>query len=167
MCDVSRSAGATIVVRRKFSASRFWKEVGHFKCTVVQYIGELCRYLLTAPPSPNDTKHRVRIAIGNGLRPDIWDEFQARFNVPEIGEFYGATEGNIALCNHCVQQADRGTVGRFGTLMMKATGLKLVKFDVAEEVPVRGPDGFCIPCKDGEPGEVCCWRLCELRWRGQ
>ena len=110
--------GATIVVRRKFSASKFWKEVGEFKCTVVQYIGELCRYLLTADPSPYDKKHRVRIAIGNGLRPDIWDEFQGRFNVPEVGEFYGATEGNIALLNHCVQPEARGTVGRFGTLMM-------------------------------------------------
>lgn len=146
--------GATIVIRRKFSASKFWREVAHYKCTVVQYIGELCRYLLGTPPSEYDAKHRVRIAIGNGLRPDIWDEFQARFNVPEIGEFYGATEGNVALINHCVDRASRGTVGRYGTIMMKALGVKIVKFDVAEEAPVRGPDGFCIPCKPGEPGEM-------------
>lgn len=146
--------GATLVIRRKFSASKFWKEVGDFRCSVVQYIGELCRYLLTAPPSPYDKKHRVRICIGNGLRPDIWAQFQERFNVPEIGEFYGATEGNIALFNHCTTVEDRGTVGRFGTIMMKATGMKLVKFDVAEEVPIRNSAGFCVECADGEPGEL-------------
>ena len=37
-----------------------------------------------------------RIAIGNGLRPEIWEQFQERFNVPEIGEFYGATEVTVA-----------------------------------------------------------------------
>lgn len=70
--------GATLVIRRKFSASRFWQEVAHFRCTVVQYIGELCRYLLQAPRSKYDRAHKTRIAIGNGLRPDIWAQFQER-----------------------------------------------------------------------------------------
>jgi len=78
----------------------------------VQYIGELCRYLLASPPTPFDKAHHVRIAIGNGLRPDIWDQFQTRFNIPEIGEFYGATEGNAALVNHCRTKEAQGACGR-------------------------------------------------------
>jgi len=81
------------VLRKKFSASNFWKEVSYYNCTVVQYIGELCRYLLATPPSPFDKRHNCRLAVGNGLRPDIWEKFQTRFNLPEVGEFYGATEG--------------------------------------------------------------------------
>ena len=78
--------GATLVLRRKFSASNFWREVAHYNCTVIQYIGELARYLLATPPSPFDKRHNCRLAVGNGLRPDIWEKFQSRFNIKEIGE---------------------------------------------------------------------------------
>jgi acyl-CoA synthetase (AMP-forming)/AMP-acid ligase II len=89
--------GATMVIKRKFSATAFWEDVRRHKCTVFQYIGELCRYLMTVPPSPLDKKTSIRIAIGNGLRPDIWEEFQTRFAIPEIGEFYSSTEGLAAF----------------------------------------------------------------------
>jgi len=85
--------GCTLVIRRKFSASAFWEDCTRYRCTVVQYIGELCRYLLTTPPGQFDKAHRVRLAVGNGLRPEIWEAFQSRFNIPEIGEFYGSSEG--------------------------------------------------------------------------
>jgi fatty-acyl-CoA synthase len=88
------------------------------------------------------------------LRPEIWAEFQKRFNIPEIGEFYGSTEGNGALFNHCTSSDSIGCVGRLGTLLKKVTGMKLAKFDVANDVLVRGPDGLCIEVEDGEPGEL-------------
>jgi solute carrier family 27 fatty acid transporter 1/4 len=61
---------------------------------VAQYIGEICRYLLSAPERPEDKAHKVQLMFGNGLRPQIWENFVNRFNVANIGEFYGATEGN-------------------------------------------------------------------------
>lgn len=61
-----------------------------------QYIGEICRYLLAQPVKPAETQHKVRVMFGNGLKPQIWAEFQKRFGVAQMGEFYGATEGN---CN--------------------------------------------------------------------
>jgi acyl-CoA synthetase (AMP-forming)/AMP-acid ligase II len=64
---------------------------------VVQYIGEICRYLLAQPHRPEETQHHVRLAYGNGLRPQIWEPFMERFNVGQIGEFYGATEGNASI----------------------------------------------------------------------
>jgi acyl-CoA synthetase (AMP-forming)/AMP-acid ligase II len=79
--------GGTLVLRRKFSASKFWEDCFNHNCTVIQYIGELCRYLVAQPPRPYDAKHKVRLAIGNGLRPDIWKTFQDRFKVEQIGTY--------------------------------------------------------------------------------
>lgn len=107
---ISWYKGATIVFRRKFSAKRFWIDCVENKCTVIQYIGELCRYLLAHPEVPQEKQHRVRLAFGtflwneshisgNGLRPDIWKKFQERFNIERVGEFYASTEGNATLIN--------------------------------------------------------------------
>jgi acyl-CoA synthetase (AMP-forming)/AMP-acid ligase II len=83
--------GMTMVLRKKFSAQKFFEDCTNHKVTIFQYIGELCRYLLTTPPSKFDRAHKIRIAIGNGLRPEIWNQFQQRFNIPEIFEFYGVS----------------------------------------------------------------------------
>src|SRR5690606_21222884 len=93
------ASGAAVAMRRKFSASQFWDDVHTFDASIFVYIGELCRYLLNASPSPNERKHRLRLAVGNGLRPDAWEAFQRRFNVPLVREFYLATEGNAPIIN--------------------------------------------------------------------
>ena len=92
-------SGATVALRRKFSASQFWDDVRKYDASIFIYIGELCRYLLNAPKSPNERNHRLRVAVGNGLRPDAWEAFQRRFGVPLIREFYAATEGNAPIIN--------------------------------------------------------------------
>lgn len=91
--------GAALAVAPKFSASRFWQDCRRFDATSFVYIGELCRYLLAQQPSPDDTRHNVRVIVGNGLRADIWKEFQSRFAIKRIAEFYGASECNIAFIN--------------------------------------------------------------------
>ena len=68
-----------------------------FSLQVAQYIGEICRYLLAQPESPYDKTHSLRLLFGNGLRPNIWREFVTRFNIPQIGELYGSTEGNASM----------------------------------------------------------------------
>ena len=89
------------------------------------------------------------------MRPEVWDDFQDRFGIPEIVEFYGATEGNGALINHCTERGARGAVGRLGYFLRKLRGIKIVKFDVTEELPVRDPlTGFCTECAHDEPGEM-------------
>jgi len=77
-------SGATLVVRRKFSTKHFWKDIIENDCTVFQYSGELCRYLLSCPESEDDKCHKIRLAFGNGLRPDIWEEFTNRFNITQV-----------------------------------------------------------------------------------
>jgi len=143
--------GGSVVIREKFSAREFWDDIVRWDCTCFQYIGELCRYLLNSPPSPNERAHRLRLACGNGLRPEIWHPFKERFRIPEIIEFYGATEGNVTLFNF---DGKEGAVGRIPWWIAARFPTKIVRFDLERGAPVRGANGFCIECAIDEPGEV-------------
>jgi fatty-acyl-CoA synthase len=143
--------GGSLVIRKKFSVNEFWDDCFRYKPTLFQYIGELCRYLLNAPPGEHERDHAIRAIIGNGLRPEIWTNFQQRFAIPKIIEFYGATEGNVAMLNY---DGKVGAVGRIPDYMRNRIETRLVRFDIEREVPVRGPDGFCIECAPGEVGEA-------------
>jgi fatty-acyl-CoA synthase len=143
--------GGSVVIREKFSAREFWDDVVRWDCTCFQYIGELCRYLLNSPPSANERAHRLRLACGNGLRPEIWRPFKDRFRIPKIIEFYGATEGNVTLFNF---DGKEGAVGRIPWWIAARFPTKIVRFDVERGEPVRDVNGFCIECAVDEPGEV-------------
>jgi len=128
----SLTVGAAFALRRKFSARGHWEDCDRWGITVFTYIGELCRYLVNSDPQQKERTHRVRAAIGAGLRPDIWAEFQSRFAIPKIYEFYGATEGNVGIVNiegragmmgrmmpgQCVLAADAAS----GELLLDASG---------------------------------------------
>ncbi|NXY00316.1 S27A3 protein, partial [Centropus bengalensis] len=94
------STGATCVLKEKFSASHFWDDCRAEGVTVFQYIGELCRYLVNQPPRPGEREHGLRLAVGSGLRPDVWRRFLQRFGAVRIVETYGLTEGNVSLFNY-------------------------------------------------------------------
>lgn len=143
--------GGSVVISEKFSASQFWDDVVKNDCTAFQYIGELCRYLLNTPKHTKETSHKLRIVSGNGLRPDIWEEFQARFKIPQILEWYAATEGNAVYFNF---DQKVGAVGRVPKWAEKKFVTEVVKFDIDTEEPVRGADGFCVKCAPNETGEV-------------
>jgi fatty-acyl-CoA synthase len=145
------ASGGSVAVARKFSVSRFWDEVTGFDCTLFQYIGELCRYLVQAPPSANERRHRLRIACGNGLSGAVWPAFQERFAIPRIVEFYAATEGNFSLFN---VEGEPGAIGRVPGFMAHRFPAALVVYDPDTGAPARGPDGRCIRCPRGEPGEA-------------
>jgi fatty-acyl-CoA synthase len=144
-------AGGSVVLREKFSSSQFWTEVVRWDCTLVQYIGELCRYLLHSAPSPNDHGHHIRMACGNGLRPDVWDRFQSRFRIPQILEFYAATEGGLSLFN---VEGECGAIGRIPSYLGHRFSPTLVRFDVEKDEPFRNAHGFCVPCGPNETGEA-------------
>ena len=140
--------GGSVAVAGGFSKRRFWREVADFDCTMIQYIGDLCRILLKdEAPTP---AHRLRLAIGNGLSADIWAAFQARFAIRAILEFYASTEGNIALANV------EGRIGKIGRAPKThgAPAIALVRHDADSDAPSRGADGLCVACAAGEPGEA-------------
>jgi fatty-acyl-CoA synthase len=144
-------AGGSVVLADKFSASEFWHEIVRWDCTLFQYIGELCRYLLRAPRSEYETGHRLRLVCGNGLRGDIWEAFQARFAIPQILEFYAATEGNFSLYN---VEGKPGAIGRIPPLLAHRFPAAIVRVDMDSGAPVRGEDGLCLACARGEAGEA-------------
>lgn len=137
------ATGASIALRRKFSASNFWPDVVRFGATRALYIGELCRYLLLQPPSPADRSHGIRVMTGNGLRRDVWTPFQERFGIPLIREFYGATEGNAPLANI---EGRPGMVGRL------PGGQALLACDPETGAVRRNARGRCVRVET--PGET-------------
>jgi fatty-acyl-CoA synthase len=144
-------AGASVALAEKFSATNFWSDLVRFDCTMFQYIGELCRYLLKAQVSEFETLHRLRLACGNGLRGDIWEEFQARFAIPRILEFYAATEGNFSLYN---VEGKPGAIGRIPALLAHRFPAAIVKVEPESGAPLRDGNGLCIACARGEVGEA-------------
>ncbi|KDO24272.1 hypothetical protein SPRG_09908 [Saprolegnia parasitica CBS 223.65] len=143
--------GAVQLIKPKFSASQFWPDCVHWKATVVQYIGETCRFLCQTPPQATDMAHNVRLAIGNGLRKDVWVTFQERFHVPKIIEFYTATESNAGLIN---TEGRVGAVGCLSPLVKRLYPLKIVRYDPVTQSVVRDARGRCIPVNNNEPGEL-------------
>ena len=154
LCGIGQglNTGATIVLRRKFSASAFWDDAVDEGVTSIVYIGELCRYLVNSPAHPKERAHRIRTGFGNGLRPEVWETFLDRFNIPHLAEFYGSTEGNVSLVNF---DGRPGAIGRIpGWLRRQFEHIAFVRFDVESEQPMRGPDGLCVAAALDEPGEA-------------
>ena len=137
------SAGATFAVDRHFSATRFWDRVRHYDATAFSYIGELLRYLLSQPPSAGDRAHRVRLVTGNGLRPELWADFEARFGIERIYEFYSASESNIAFIN---------AFGVSQTAGFTPLSFAIVTFDEASVGPHRDARGFAQRVDTGGVG---------------
>jgi fatty-acyl-CoA synthase len=142
--------GGSIVLKDHFSAHQFWPDIVDGACTMFVYIGELCRYLLNQPVQPGESRHHLRMAFGNGLRPELWDEVKARFAIPEVLEFYGSTEGNVSLFNF---DGKPGAIGRVPPYVRNRFNVRLVRFDVETESVLRGSDGLCQEPAPGEVGE--------------
>ncbi|XP_061553722.1 long-chain fatty acid transport protein 6 isoform X1 [Phycodurus eques] len=141
--------GATCILKKKFSASQFWSDCREHKVTVFQYIGELCRYLCNQPKTEMDKVHVVRMGVGNGLRQDVWQEFQRRYGNIKMCEVYGSTEGNLCFMNHI---GKIGTVGRSNFFYKLLFKYDLVKYDMMEDKPMKDQYGFCQRVKKGETG---------------
>jgi len=144
-------SGATVVLRKKFSASAFWRECIQFKCTSFVYVGEICRFLVNQPKSEFDRAHNIRVAFGNGLRANVWKEFNERFGV-QCMEFYAASEGNCNMVN-IVRKV--GACGFFPLIhklfTVPAFPVFIIRIDQYMN-PIRDENGFCIQCQPGEKG---------------
>lgn len=150
-------SATTFVLGRKFSISKFWPEVRAADVTVIQYVGETLRYLLAAPASTDDKNHKVRMAWGNGLRPDVWARFKARFGIETIAEVYGATEGVGATFNINNNDSTDGAIASYGkiTELMARKNSAIVLVDWETEKPWRDPrTGLCKQVEKGGVGEL-------------
>ncbi|KAJ1136946.1 hypothetical protein NDU88_003359 [Pleurodeles waltl] len=143
------SLGATCILRSKFSVSQFWEDCRKHRVTVIQYVGEMLRYLCNAPQKNNDREHCVKIAFGNGCRAEVWKEFLDRFGPIHMYEFYGATEGNTAFLNY---SGKVGAVGRINFFHKLTVPFELVQYDAENGQPARDANGCCIKVPRGETG---------------
>ncbi|XP_053175783.1 long-chain fatty acid transport protein 2-like isoform X2 [Scomber japonicus] len=141
--------GITVALKSKFSASQFWDDCRKYNITVILYIGEIMRYLCNTPKKLSDRNHKVRLAMGNGIRPDVWKDFLCRFGNIKIREFYGATEGNFSLMNY---SGKIGAIGRDTFFNKRFYPYAVIKYDVDKGEPLRDSSGFCIEVAKGEPG---------------
>jgi fatty-acyl-CoA synthase len=137
------NSGATLALGKSFSASKFWDEVIANDATAFIYIGEVCRYLLNQPAKPTDRSHKVRVIAGNGLRPEIWEEFTKRFGIARVCEFYASSEGNAAFIN--IFNVPR-------TAGIAPTPLAYVEYDPDTGAPLRDDDGRVRRVPAGQPG---------------
>lgn len=136
-------SGASMFVRRRFSATQFWPEVQQHRTTLFVYVGELCRYLAMAPECPDEKNNPLNTMLGNGLRPDIWGTFRNRFGVKRITEIYGSSEGNVSLLNILNKES---TIGTGSVVVM------LVQYDIENDKIVIDKNGKVIEVKLGEAG---------------
>ncbi|ARU57095.1 long-chain-acyl-CoA synthetase [Oleiphilus messinensis] len=144
VCWGSVLAGkATLIIARRFSASRFWDEIRDNGATAFGYVGELCRYLMDQPAKPNDLDNKVRLMVGNGLRPSIWKDFKQRFGVDRVMELYGSSEGNIGFTN---------LLNFDNTVGVSPFPYAIVKYDKEAEAPIRNSKGFMVRADKGEAG---------------
>lgn len=153
LCGVGAALmeGGAVIVRPRFSASQFWDECVEYDATLFMYVGELCRFLLSSPPHPQERAHKLRFIIGNGLRPDVWPGFVKRFDIPNVIEFYGATEGNVSLVNIRGRQ---GAIGRIPGYMKSRFNARVIAYDVETGRNPRGVNGFCRETEPDEVGEL-------------
>jgi len=135
--------GAASFVKRKFSASSFWEEAQRFNTTALVYIGELCRYLANQEPCEAEQNNPIVSMVGNGLRPDVWDEFRDRFKVERIIEIYGASEGNALFIN---------LFNKDKTIGMTSADVALIEYDVADDEIIKNADGTCKKIMNEDPG---------------
>ena len=144
------TSGGSLLLRRKFSRSEFWSDVRRHNVTTCQYVGEICRFLLTAAPQPDDCEHPLRKMIGSGMAPEVWNQWLGRFgDVFDIYEGWGSTESNTNTIN-----VDNrvGSCGRVP--FWEKTNLRLVRYDTDNDCYIRGENGFLQLCAVGEPGEA-------------
>lgn len=160
--------GHAVSIGHRFSTKTYWNEVRSSNATIIQYVGETCRYLLAAPPQIDpvtganlDKAHSVRVAFGNGLRADVWERFKSRFGIETIAEFYSATEGPGAMFNIARNPFYSGAMGRGGPLAqglakLMGRGLAVVKTDWRTDAPARDPQNsdFCVEVDPNTPGEL-------------
>lgn len=135
--------GAAFVMRRRFSVSEFWVDCERYGVTLFTYIGEICRYLLNGKPHPLERMHRLRGILGAGMRPEVWEPFVERFQIPQVFEYYGATEGNVGLVN---------LTNRVGSVGRMLPGVELVRVDPDTEEFLRDAHGALIRVEEGESG---------------
>ena len=132
------------------SASAFLDDVRRHEAVAFVYVGELCRYLLRQPPSPHDRDHRLRVAAGAGLRPDVWTRVPGALRHPAHRRDVRRHRGQ----RRAPEPRRPRRLGRQAARACSRTRSRWCASTTPRGDIVRGADGFCLPCDADEPGEL-------------
>ena len=88
--------GATVALRRRFSASGFLPDVRRFGATYCNYVGRALAYVLATPEAPDDADNPLRLAFGTEAPAGDRERFATRFGC-RVVESYGSSEGVISI----------------------------------------------------------------------
>ena len=144
-------AGASLIIKRKFSVSQFWQDCIKYDAHHFIYIGDICKFLLNASDKNLAQKAKIKTCFGNGMLPDVWRQFKQDFAIGNIVEFYSATESNVTLIN---LTGKTGAVGYIPEMVKSKLGVKLFKYDVEMDELVSDENGCLIECEAGDVGEI-------------
>ena len=131
--------GLPLVIEQKFSVSTFWERINHFGATQIFAIGAMGSFLMNAPESPRDRENRLRTALIVPMAPELWQAFEARFDVRLLSSGLGMSECLLIMNQF---QCPAGTPSY-------ALGMP------PEDLEVRLCDDEGNEVADGEPGEIC------------
>ena len=145
--------GGSVVIREKFSASRLLgrrRRAGTARCSSIS--ASSAAISSHAPPHPRrDRGTGSGSPAATGCGPTSGRISSTRFRIPQILEFYAATEGNVSLYN---VEGKPGAIGRIPPFLAHRFPVALVRFDLEHGEPLRDADGFCIRCAPDEIGEA-------------
>ncbi|WP_018178340.1 long-chain-fatty-acid--CoA ligase [Jongsikchunia kroppenstedtii] len=93
---VAVAAGASIALRRKFSASGWLPDIRKYNATYANYVGKPLAYILATPEQPDDADNPLKIMYGNEAAPGDLSAMARRFGI-RIVDGFGSTEGGVAI----------------------------------------------------------------------
>ncbi|WP_370331748.1 long-chain-fatty-acid--CoA ligase FadD17 [Mycolicibacterium hippocampi] len=136
------AAGASIALRRRFSASRFIPDVRRFGATYANYVGKPLSYILATPEQPDDSDNPLKVAYGNEGAPGDLTRFAHRFGV-QVVDGFGSSEGGVSIAR--TPDTPDGALGPLVggvTIVDVDTGAECAAGVVGELVNTEGPGQF-------------------------
>lgn len=94
--SVAVAGGASIALRRSFSARGFVADLHRYGVTYANYVGKPLNYILATDPHPDDPSSSLRIMYGNEASAVDRKRFAERFGCRVVDGF-GSTEGGVAI----------------------------------------------------------------------
>jgi fatty-acyl-CoA synthase len=144
-------AGGSVVIKEKFSGRSFWADINRHDCTIFQYIGELCRYLLNAPATGGCQSIGCDYVAATACAPMSGPPSRSASASRRSSNSMRRPRGNFSLYN---LEGKPGAIGRVPPFMASSFPAAIVRFDVERGEPARDGEGRCIRAARGEVGEA-------------
>ncbi|MGE5403391.1 MAG: AMP-binding protein [Candidatus Saccharibacteria bacterium] len=139
--------GSTMLLKQRFSVSKFWSDVRRYNVDYFVGVGEMARYLYAQKPRVDDNENPLKVMLCNGMWGKLIPLFHRRFGLEHVIEVYGTTEGVGVFVNYDEVPDMCGCL----TLNGMRQG-EVVRFDPDTEELLRDSSGHLIKCKTGETG---------------